>query len=231
MRRPGGVVVAAAAVAVLGGCGSDDSAPSFDVEDAVRKADKAPYSAQVEIQTFIGQPWSTMTGRVNYNAPKAGTLRIRHLVGKSPVDYQEVVTSDADYMLYQPGSKGSGGRWRKVPPGVSDFGSQDVDSYTHTLLGMGPSVRKGVEQQGGEPAYRLSGTLTLERVRPADQFLHLQMSVTKKKWIDCDVWINKAGRVVRAEQRTPDGLRRVTVLKDFGAPVKVSVPKDVDETG
>ncbi|MBH1933006.1 hypothetical protein I5Q34_01650 [Streptomyces sp. AV19] len=60
-----------------------------------------------------------------------------------------------------------------------------------------------------------------------DPTLYNNMRSRNMEKIDCDLWINKAGRVVRLEQWMGiKGLsgHNIVVLKDFGVPVKITAP-------
>ncbi|GAA0422387.1 hypothetical protein [Streptomyces luteireticuli] len=250
IRRAGVVTAAAvaatAAVVTLGGCGSaktgkvadavkgapSSSAPAdgFDVEEAVRKADPAPYSVQMDAKTYVGSRHTiTISGRANLNAPMTASMRMRSAPAapvELGIDMEMIATPEGTYGRGRIVNFDTGGRWTKLPAGGDD-GAQDFDKYTRMMLDLGPSARKGVEKQGGEPAYRLSGTLTQDMARKADPKLYNNMRTKGLRQIDCDLWVNKAGRVVRLEQWMGAGGQKghnVVVLKDFGAPVKITAP-------
>ncbi|GAA2917403.1 hypothetical protein GCM10020221_11960 [Streptomyces thioluteus] len=252
IRRAGVVAAAAvtAAVVTLGGCGSGktervagavkgsssaSSAPAdgFDVGEAVRKADPAPYSAQMDTETYLGSRLAmTMSGRGNLNAPTGMKVRMRtvsDVPADQAVDMEMLATPEGAYGRGKLGQFNTGGGWARMPAGGSQGAAQDFDKYTRMMLDLGPSARKGVEVQGGQPAHRLSGTLTREQVRKADVKLYDNMRTKGMEQIDCDLWINKAGRVVRLEQwMGVSGAKahNVMVLKDFGAPVKFTAPPE-----
>ncbi|WP_162689086.1 hypothetical protein [Streptomyces sp. ICC1] len=67
--------------------------------------------------------------------------------------------------------------------------------------GENPSAKKGMEDQGGIPAYRLTGHLDLDQIASVDPRTHRSMKAKGVTGFDCDQWIDAQGRTLRFEQR------------------------------
>ncbi|MGW4897439.1 hypothetical protein ACWEQL_35100 [Kitasatospora sp. NPDC004240] len=193
----------------------------FDVAEALKAAGTDPYSAQVEATTYLGnEVQTTQTGRINFNAPDLGTSRLRSGPAVPPdhaVD--EEVTSLADAIYTRNLVAGADHRWRRLP-GASRKRT-DLTAYARLLLDQGPGAHKGVEQQYGQPTQHLAGVITLEQIETLDPQTYRALSELKGKQIECEVWVDASGRIVRAENviMVPSVLkkvRNVTLVSDFG---------------
>ncbi|MER6199101.1 hypothetical protein ABT234_17270 [Streptomyces sp. NPDC001586] len=219
MRRSAVISTAAVAVALtaLSGCkdtsggaaapaapAATSAAPvagAFDPETALAEAGKAPYAASVKIVTeAAGQEISTTTGRSNLGTRFTGRMEVRS-PGAAPdaqaVWMETVTTTDATYVR-NPTASGSG--WMKMPR--SEGGNQaDYAGYAKLLLAIGPSARKGMEDQGGTPAYHLTGHLGIDQVASVDPRTQRSMKAKGVTGFDIDQWIDSQGRTLRFEQR------------------------------
>ncbi|MFD3698034.1 hypothetical protein ACFWUZ_18095 [Streptomyces sp. NPDC058646] len=229
-RRRGSALALTAvvcAVTVLSGCDADDKAtpatptgsasatpaapapdvPStapagaadeaFDPEEALTAAGKKSYAANIKITTEAGGAAGlmTMTGRANLNGPFTGRMEM-----SSPelgLKMATVTTADANYVR---DLGGAGAGWTKSPhPAGNDLAS--YEEYAKLLLAAGPSARKGMDDQGGVPAYHLSGHLGLEQIASVDPRTYTSMKAKGVTGFDCDQWIDSQGRTIRFDQR------------------------------
>lgn len=198
--------------------------------EVLKAAGTAPYSAQVEISAMADtQVVQTMTGRLNFNSPDKGTLRVRAgdtVPRDRAVDTEVVRVADAIYVRGL--SEGSDRKWQRTE---ADGGATagDYAVFAQLLLQGGPGVRKGIEQQGGVPAHHLSGVLTTEQVGTVDQETYKTLRAMRSKQMTYDVWVDAKGRVIRFEQSFTAAPsmkkgRNVAVLSDFGGVVPVRAP-------
>lgn len=252
MRRTTLLTVAATALAcaVLSGCTEDpkpaavpaapaappaSSAPApaavagaFAPEDALVEAEKTPYAASMTITTeAAGKPVFTMTGRFNVNTAFTGRSELRSAddaPGSQAVWMETVTTADGNYIRNRPGTGG----WVKAPRTV-DNSQANYAGYAKLLLATGPGARKGMEDQGGIPAYHLSGRLDLDQVAAVDPRTHRSMKAKGVTGFDCDQWIDSQGRTLRFEQRMVirgfEGANKA-VFGDFGPVETFAVPTD-----
>ncbi|MFE7838700.1 hypothetical protein ACFU53_22395 [Streptomyces sp. NPDC057474] len=250
MRHLATAAAGIAAVVLLTGCGASDtgnaSAPtaksgasatpgsdnSFDVEAALKNADPAPYSVEVEVETYTSSTLTVvMAGRMNFNgsAPTGKlTLTTTDSVPKGQAFSAEtILLEDATYTRTRDDS-GAVGDWQRTELGSSNAGLADYGAYAQLLLDLGPKSRKGPEEVYGAPAYRLSGNIAQDQLRTVEPRLYDRMRATGTKKFACDVWVNESGRVVRFEQRlemSGTSARNVVTLKNFRASVPVSAPE------
>jgi hypothetical protein len=250
MRHLATVAAGIAAVVLITGCGAGEtekaSAPTsrggsaatpgsdgaFDVEAALKKADPAPYSAEIRTETYTGSTLTVvMAGRMNFNGSSPTgklTLETSDSVAEDQAFRTEtILLKDATYTRTR-AEDGSAGEWQRTGLDSSSPGIADYAAYAQLLLDLGPKARKGQEQTGGVSAYRLSGSLTQDRLRTVDRRLYDRMRATGTEKFACDVWVNEAGRVVRFEQwleMSGTSARNVVTFKNFRRPVPVRAPE------
>ncbi|WP_432117310.1 hypothetical protein [Streptomyces sp. bgisy032] len=223
---------APAPASTSGGSATPGSPGSFDVAEALRNADPAPYSAEITAETYTGTTLTVvMSGRMNFNGPApTGKLTLRTADGV-PEDQafgsETILLEDATYTRLLDG-EGADGEWQRAGLDSPGSGLADYGAYAQMLLDLGPKARKGPEKVGGVPAQRLSGTLGQERLRTVDRRLYDRMRATGTEDFACDVWVAESGRVVRFEQwleMSGRPARNVVTFEDFGEPVQVSAPE------
>ncbi|MFD5269268.1 LppX_LprAFG lipoprotein [Streptomyces sp. NPDC058335] len=250
MRRLATMAAGIAAAALLSGCsaGETGKAPAptakneasatprsesvFEVEAALKNADPAPYSAEITTKTYTGPvPGVVMSGRMNFNGPALTgklTLKTSDSVPEDQAfNAETILLEDATYTRTLD-DDGAAGQWQRMGRDSSAAGLADYGAYAQLLLDLGPEARKGTEEVGGAPAYRLSGNVTQDQLRTVDRRLYDRMRATGTKTFACDVWVNESGRVVRFEQwleMSGKSARNVVTFKNFGAPVPVSAPE------
>jgi hypothetical protein len=250
MRHMATVAAGIAVVVLLAGCGasSAEKAPaptsksgtsatpgsdsSFDVKAALKNADSAPYSAEIRTETYTGSTLTVvMAGRMNFNGSgPTGKLTLTtsdSVPEDQAFNAETILLEDATYTRTLD-DDGAAGKWRRTGLDSSSAGLADYGAYAQLLLDLGPKARKGQEEVGGAPAYRLSGSLTQDQLRTVDRRLYDRMRATGTKDFACDVWVNESGRVVRFEQWlkvSGNSARNVVTFKNFRGPVPVSPPE------
>ncbi|MEU9161765.1 hypothetical protein AB0D29_16035 [Streptomyces sp. NPDC048424] len=218
MRRSTTISTAAVAVALtaLSGCKDASSgaaataapaataaapvAGAFDPEAALAEAEKTPYAASVKVVTeAAGQEISTTTGRSNLGTRFTGRVEVRSasaVPAAQALWMETVTTTDANYIRNR---NQSGSGWVKMPR--SEGGNEaDYAGYAKLLLATGPSARKGMEDQGGTPAYHLTGHLGIDQVASVDPRTQRSMKAKGVTGFDIDQWIDSQGRTLRFEQ-------------------------------
>ncbi|MEE1834477.1 hypothetical protein [Streptomyces sp. SP17KL33] len=250
MRHLATVAAGIAAVVLITGCGAGEaekaSAPtsksgasatpgpdsSFEVEVALKNADPAPYSAEIRTETYSGSTLTVvMAGRMNFNGSgPTGKLTLTtsdSVPEDQAFNTETILLEDATYTRTLD-DDGAVGEWQRTGLDSSSAGIADYGAYAQLLLDLGPKARKGQEETGGVPAYRLSGSLTQDQLRTVDRRLYDRMRATGTKEFACDVWVNESGRVVRFEQWleiSGNSARNVVTFKNFRDPVAVSAPE------
>ncbi|MFF7854559.1 hypothetical protein [Streptomyces sp. NPDC007904] len=250
MRASCAFAAGVAAVLLLGGCSSEDTAGasaagpkseasatpgsegSFDVEAALEKAGSVLYSARVTTRSYVGSAVMViMAGRMNLGGEAAtGTLTVT-VTDSVPEDQrfktETIPLEDATYTRTLD-ADGTGGPWQRTGGDSTGADVADYGVYARLLLDSGPSARKGEEAVDGAPAHRLSGTITAERLRALDRRLYDRMRTADMEEFACDVWVGESGRVVRFEQwveMSGRSGRNVVTFGDFGEPEPVSAPE------
>ncbi|MFI5532920.1 hypothetical protein ACIA8O_30730 [Kitasatospora sp. NPDC051853] len=210
---------------------SPSATEAFDVAEVLKAAGTAPYSAQVEISaTMDNQVAQTMTGRLNFNSPDKGMLRVRSgdvVPQDRAVDMEVVRVGGTTYTRDL--SKNGDRTWQQTAVGGSSTAG-DYALFAQLLLQGGPGARKGIEQQGGVPAHHLSGRLTTDQVGTVDQETYKTLLAMNSKQMTYDVWVDAKGHVIRFEQSftaapSMKKARNIVVLSDFGPTVPVRAPK------
>ncbi|MFD7586398.1 hypothetical protein ACFV84_13375 [Kitasatospora sp. NPDC059811] len=190
----------------------------IDPEQALAQAARTPYAASQDFRTEGGPLVATTTGRINLNG-KVRTGRLTESLGAGGGSAGDpvVVTEDATYVK-------SGSGWRKSPLGdrIADY-----HGYAKALLALGPAARKGMEEQNGAPAFHLSGTLDLEKMRAVDAEHYLNLKRMGVTSFQLDQWIDAQGRTVRFDQRVEirgTATRTYGTFRDFGPVEPVPAP-------
>ncbi|MEU7603610.1 hypothetical protein [Streptomyces sp. NPDC041003] len=201
---PAGAAAPAAPAATSAGAAASSAAPvagAFDPEAALAEAEKTPYAASVKFTSeAAGQEISTTTGRSNLGTLYTGRAEVRSAGGSpgAPALWTETVTTaDANYVRNR---AVAGGDWMKMPRSAGN-NEADYAGYAKLLLAAGPSARKGMEDQGGTPAYHLTGHLGIDQVASVDPRTHRSMKAKGVTGFDIDQWIDSQGRTLRFEQR------------------------------
>ncbi|MFD3328692.1 hypothetical protein [Streptomyces sp. NPDC058701] len=204
------------------------AAGAFDPEQALAQAEKTPYAATTTFDTAAaGQHISTMTGRGNHNTPFTGRTEIRtpaDVPAFQAVWMETVTTADANYIRNR---LQEGSSWRKMPR--AEDNETSYAGYARLLLTVGPSARKGMEDQGGTPTYHLTGHLDIDQVHSIDPRTQRSMKAKGVTGFDIDQWIDSHGRTVRFEQRMEiRGVPAVNTgrFSDFGPAEQFSAPSD-----
>ncbi len=203
------------------GCPGGAAAPvagAFDPEKALTEAEKTPYAASMKITTELGgREVSIANARSNVNTQFTGRMEIRStdaVPAAQAVWVEGVTTADANYIRNR-AKEGSG--WMKMPR--SPDNEANYAGYAKLLLATGPAARKGMEDQGGIPAYHLAGHLALDQVASVDPRTHRSMKAKGVTGFDIDQWIDGQGRTIRFEQRMDlhgmKGVNKVT-FSEFG---------------
>ncbi|GAB7186738.1 hypothetical protein ATKI12_6569 [Kitasatospora sp. Ki12] len=183
-----------------------DASGAFDPAVAMAHRSKEPYAATVEMTTRAGtgdeQVLITVTGRLNYNTPARGARTEGKTVagGSLVVNWMETLTVDGVSYLRDK-AKGET-RWTREP-GTGAGADADADrsaAYAELLLGAGPTARKGMETDGAVPVFHLAARLSADQVLRADPANAQQMRSKGVEAVDCHLWIDRFGRVVRGEQ-------------------------------
>ncbi|MGW7434933.1 hypothetical protein [Streptomyces sp. NPDC054849] len=213
------VAAVAVALAALSGCkdapsgaaapaapavpASPSAAPvtgAFDPEKALAEAEKTPYAASMKITTEIaGREVSITTARSNVNTQFTGRMEIRStdaVPAAQAMWVEGVTTADAHYIRNR-AKEGSG--WMKMPRSADN--EANYAGYAKLLIAAGPAARKGMEDQGGIPAYHLAGHLDIDQVASVDARTHRSMKAKGVTGFEIDQWIDGQGRTIRFEQR------------------------------
>jgi LppX_LprAFG lipoprotein len=208
---------------------SDAATALVKVRTALDRASAAkPYSATITISSEAGeQSVLTAAGRINLNAPLTGYLNIRAIedVDSEPTAIEEVLVGGAAYVRLMKQGKSTAGEWRKREAGDSPVGN--LTGYAQLLLRGGPSAVKGEETQNGVAATRLSGRVELEQVRQLEPGLYDRLRASSVDSLACDIWVDRAGHVVRLEQRFTiqnQAVHNILTLSKFRSPLKVKAP-------
>ncbi|MFD6415132.1 hypothetical protein [Streptomyces sp. NPDC060194] len=242
-RRIVSAAVALGAAAVLAGCsgsGADSAAAKpegFDVAAALKQADRSAYSAVMTTRSEAdGKTALSLTGRINFNAPTTGSLRMSISPGTAQESgVEQVITDGAAYTRVTKGA-GAGQAWQKVP--VTDPAKAarvpDLARYAELLLERGPSVQKGQVTKDGVVTQHLSGEIGKDDLRTVDTSVYESVKNSDADGVRTDVWVDREGRIVRLEQwfslREPGAdketaLHQATRFSDFAGPVEVRTPK------
>ncbi|MER7757313.1 hypothetical protein [Kitasatospora sp. NPDC097643] len=223
---------AAPPAAAAGGAPADASG-AFDPEVALTHPDTTPYAATMKMTTEAGEgdkkALITANGRVNLNAPTyEGRMEMKTtLVGADePLLWLETIAvGDKSYLRDKSKPDDT---WAELPTGQSDDSTRtDFTRYAKLLLAGGPSVRKGMETEGGIPVYHLAGQLTIDQIASVDPKNGATMKAKGAKAMSYQVWIDRLGRTIRAEQ-SGDVKGMTTVLKisysEFGPKETFTAP-------
>jgi hypothetical protein len=243
-RGPRRAVVLVLLAVALAGCtsgtdqtdastsGSTTTATAEAVAELGRRVAAAndPYSATVTSQLLLdGAESSLLTGQANLNAPYTGRNQVRYPAsGDQPVMILEYLTTEKSTYTrqFEETDPEQASRWASTAK-YDESPVGDLKGYAELLLSHGPAAVQGTDPQDGGPATHLSAALTPAEIRALEPAFSERLVSKEVASIDCDVWVNDQGHVVRLEQEIKiDGevTKSIVTLSKFGAPFKQKAP-------
>ncbi len=200
--------------------------PGTDVVAVIERGIKAaPYSGKVDIRTEVaGKTVLNMTGRVNLNTALSGTVRMTITPGAPTEQVIEQVVTGTHVHIKQ-----GAGAWTKrthAEMGAGQLPNLSLGKYAEMLASQGAAAVNGMETKDGVQAYRLSGKVTADQVKPVEPRLYDQLKGGGLDGFECAVWVDQQGRVVRMEQWlkiSGKAGHNIFALSDFG-PTFVAKP-------
>ncbi|MFF4380633.1 hypothetical protein [Kitasatospora sp. NPDC001547] len=211
-----------------------DASGAFDPVVAIAHRSWEPYAATFETTVETGEgdakEMTTVTGRSNHNTPAEGSrLESRMVRGSDVLAWEETVT--IDQVVYWRDKANGESRWSKdqKSPAAAGSSAKDKDGYAKALLDAGPAARRGMETESGVPVFHLSASLSPAELRRADPSYGVGRQNQGVDAGDCQVWIDRFGRTVRAELSTVVAGKPVVTKErysDFG-PAETFTPPAV----
>ncbi|MFE4518825.1 hypothetical protein ACFRMQ_32110 [Kitasatospora sp. NPDC056783] len=209
-----------------------DASGAFDPAAAIAHGFREPYVTAFEMVVETGEGPEkevfTTTGRTNHNTSEEGSRSETKTVrGSEVVMWEEQVTADG--VRHRRDKTEDRPRWTTDPKAlVAPRNDADITAgFVKVLLDAGPAARKGMETEAGVPVYHLAARLSPAEMRRADPcYGNGGQQNAGTEGVDCELWIDRLGRMVRAEHSTVVAGQRVVTKEhysDFG-PVETFTP-------